>query len=141
MTINRRTTAVTPRGINHLVLNVRDIDEAHHFWSQLLGFRQVGELHDGPMTMRFYAGHDDDAPKHHDLALVQRAGLPEPPPAWSMLDGTLAVNHVAIAYPDRDSWLEQVQFLEEQGVRMNLRINHGMTHSVYVNDPNGYGVE
>ena len=24
---------------------------------------------------------------------------------------------------------------------MNLRVNHGMTHSVYINDPNGYGVE
>lgn len=24
---------------------------------------------------------------------------------------------------------------------MNVRVDHGMTHSVYVNDPNGYGVE
>jgi catechol-2,3-dioxygenase len=34
-----------------------------------------------------------------------------------------------------------VQFLEDQGVKMNLRIDHGMTHSIYINDPNGYGVE
>ena len=34
-----------------------------------------------------------------------------------------------------------MQFLKEQGVKMNLRVNHGMTHSVYINDPNGYGVE
>ena len=36
---------VTPSGVNHLVLNVRDIEESHHFWSDLLGFKQVGEIH------------------------------------------------------------------------------------------------
>src|ERR1700732_3799593 len=37
--------AVSPSGINHLVLNVRDIDESHKFWPQIVGFQQVGELH------------------------------------------------------------------------------------------------
>ena len=27
------------------------------------------------------------------------------------------------------------------GVKFNWRVNHGVTHSVYINDPNGYGVE
>ena len=58
-----------------------------------------------------------------------------------MFEGACAVNHIAITYPDRASWLEQVQFLKDQGVKMNLRVDHGMTHSVYINDPNGYGVE
>ena len=78
---------------------------------------------------------------HHDIALVERDSLPEPPDEWCMFDGICAVNHIAITYPDRASWLEQVQYLKEQGVRMNLRVDHGMTHSVYINDPNGYGVE
>jgi catechol 2,3-dioxygenase len=92
------------------------------------------------MTMRFYSGVVDDV-NHHDIALVEREGLPKPPDEWSMFDGVSAINHIAITYPDRASWLEQVQFLKEQGVKMNLRVNHGMTHSVYINDPNGYGVE
>ena len=137
--IAKRTTAVTPRGINHLVLNVRDIEESHHFWCDLLGFVQVGELHRG-MTMRFYSGVVDDV-NHHDLALVERDGLADPPEKWSMVDGRSAINHIAITYPDRESWLEQVQFLKDQGVSMNLRMDHGMTHSMYINDPNGYGVE
>jgi catechol 2,3-dioxygenase-like lactoylglutathione lyase family enzyme len=144
-TIKKRTAAVTPRGVNHLVLNVRDMNESHHFWSDLLGFKQVGELHprtDGipSMTMRFYSGVVDDV-NHHDIALVERAEVPEPPAEWSMYGGACAINHIAITYPDRESWLEQVQFLKDQGVNMNLRVNHGMTHSVYINDPNGYGVE
>lgn len=135
---------VTPRGINHLVLNVRDIEESHHFWADLLGFRQVGELHprDGdpnPMVMRFYSGVVDDV-NHHDIALVERKELPEPE-EWSMVAGTQAVNHIAITYPDQDSWKQQVEYLCEQGVDVNLRIDHGMTHSIYINDPNGYGVE
>lgn len=136
---------VTPRGVNHLVLNVRDIEESHHFWCDLLGFKQVGELHprDGgapSMTMRFYSGVVDDV-NHHDLALVERPGLPEPPEQWSMFEGACAVNHIAITYPDQASWKQQVEFLRDAGVHMNLRVDHGMTHSVYINDPNGYGVE
>jgi catechol 2,3-dioxygenase len=138
--------AVTPVGVNHLVLNVRDMEESHHFWCDLLGFQQVGELKprdDGipSMKMRFYSGVSDNEHSHHDVALVERAGLNEPPSQWSMFDGNLAVNHIAITYPDRDSWRRQVSWLQENGVKVNLRVDHGMTHSIYINDPNGYGVE
>ena len=33
------------------------------------------------------------------------------------------------------------QIPAERGVKFNWRVNHGVTHSVYINDPNGYGVE
>ncbi len=144
-TIAKRDTAVTPRGVNHIVLNVRNMEESHHFWSDLLGFEQVGEL--GPrdadlpqMNMRFYSGVAEQV-SHHDIALVERPGIAEPAEPWSMATGDCAINHIAVTYPDRESWLEQVQFLRDNGVPMNLRVDHGMTHSVYVNDPNGYGVE
>ena len=35
---------VTPRGIDNLVLNVRNLEESHRFWTEIVGFRQVGEL-------------------------------------------------------------------------------------------------
>ena len=92
------------------------------------------------MNMRFYSGVVEDV-NHHDLALVERRGLPEPPPEWSMFEGVLAINHIAISYPDRESWMEQLAFLDQNDVKMNLRVDHGMTHSMYINDPNGYGVE
>ena len=140
--IAKRSAAVTPRGINHLVLNVRDLEESHQFWCDKLGFVQVGKLKNPGMKMRFYSGMVDGDVDHHDLALVEQGdNLPEPPEQWSMVRSSLAVNHIASTYPDRDSWLEQVQFLKDQGVDMNLRMDHGMTHSVYINDPNGYGVE
>ena len=36
------TDAQTPCGLNHLVLNVRDVGESRRFWTNLLGFHQVG---------------------------------------------------------------------------------------------------
>jgi len=76
---------VTPVGLNHLVINVRDLEESHRFWTETLGFKQVGEVRprpDRPVTpkMRFYSGdHGGGRMNHHDIALVENTSLPEPP--------------------------------------------------------------
>jgi catechol-2,3-dioxygenase len=137
--------AVTPVGINHLVLNVRDLEESHAFWAEIMGFKQVGELHPRPdrpepPKMRFYSGDHSGKLNHHDLALVEMPNLP-PPAAWSMFDSPVAINHVAITLPSREAWLKQLAFLQSKGVEFHRRVNHGMTHSVYISDPNGYGIE
>jgi catechol-2,3-dioxygenase len=137
--------AVTPAGINHLVLNVRDIEESHAFWTEIMGFKQVGELHPrpdrpAPPKMRFYSGDHSGKMNHHDLALVEMPDLP-PPTEWSMFGSPVAINHIAITWPNREAWLKQVAFLQQKGVTFHRRVNHGMTHSVYINDPNGYGIE
>ncbi|WP_428119669.1 VOC family protein [Candidatus Poriferisodalis sp.] len=146
--VPKRTEPVAPRGVNHLVLNVRDIEESHHFWSNLLGFRQVGNLVAAPdgrqrPTMRFYSGTRDaeEGQHHHDIALMEQDDLAPPPEKWTLGSGGCAVNHIAITYPDRESWLSQVQYLMDNGVRIGRRTDHGMTHSIYITDPNGYGVE
>jgi catechol 2,3-dioxygenase len=51
------------------------------------------------------------------------------------------INHVAIAWPDREAWLKQLEFLQSKGVPFHRRTNHGMTHSVYISDPDGHGIE
>lgn len=138
--------AVTPVGVNHLVLNVHNMEESHAFWTGIMGFKQVGQLKPGTipdvkLKMRFYSGETDGDVSHHDLALVEMPGLPERPANWDMFNNPQAINHVAITLPDRESWQKQVAFLRSKGIKFNMRINHGMTHSVYINDPNGYGIE
>jgi catechol 2,3-dioxygenase-like lactoylglutathione lyase family enzyme len=142
------SAAVTPLGINHLVLNVRDIEESHYFWTEILGFKQVGELRrtaqrPNPPKMRFYSGDDGgSAQHHHHIALVENPNLPTPPKDWSMYGGApLAVNHIALTLASREAWLRQLAFLQSRGVKFDRRVNHGMTHSLYIHDPNGYGVE
>jgi len=136
----------TPRGINHLVLNVRDLEESHRFWTEIVGFRQVGELkprpdRPNPAKMRFYSGNRDGETHHHDIALVENRDLPKPPENWSMFGMPCAVNHIAITMPDREAWLRHLAYLQAKGVKFGRRVEHGMTHSLYINDPNGYGVE
>ncbi|MEZ5378027.1 MAG: VOC family protein [Acidimicrobiales bacterium] len=128
--------------LQHLVLNVRDIEASERFYG-LLGFEPCGKLNSpgAPgVDMRFYRG---DEGHHHDLALVQ---IPNPegagaPPNWDMFTGIPGIAHFALAYPDRDSWLAQIEYLQNEGVEFAIRGNHGMTHSAYVVDPDGHGVE
>src|SRR6266853_1330354 len=122
------TTAQTPRGINHVVLNVRDIEVSHRFWTEIMGFRCVAQLKPRPdrvrPKMRFYSGVSESGDvTHHDLALA------EAPKREGETDG------------ERESWLKQVEHLREKGVTFHRRINHGMTHSVYISDPDGHGIE
>ena len=53
----------------------------------------------------------------------------------------VGVNHIAIAYPDREAFLTQLRHLKANGVEFIVRGNHGMTHSAYIADPDGYGLE
>ncbi len=136
----------TPVGVNHVVLNVYDIEESHRFWTEVIGLKQVGALRprddmgDLP-AMRFYSGDHGGKLTHHDLALVESPNLPPRPKEWELFGAPQAINHVAIAMPDRDTWLKKLEELQAKDIKFNLRVNHGVTHSVYINDPNGYGVE
>jgi catechol 2,3-dioxygenase len=137
--------AVSPIGINHLVLNVRDIEESHKFWTEIVGLKQVAVLQQRPdrptmPKMRFYSAVNDGKVTHHTVALVESPNLPPPAP-WVLADGSVAINHVALTMPNREAWQKQLAFLQSRGIKFNWRVNHGVTHSVYVNDPNGYGVE
>ncbi len=140
------TGPVTPTGLNHLVLNVRNLDESHQFWTEVVGFKQVGELkatptRPNPPRMRFYSGDHGGKMNHHDIALIENTALPAPPDEWAMNGMPMAISHIAISFPDRESWLRQLEWCQARGVKFNRRVEHGMTHSLYINDPNGYGVE
>lgn len=133
---------VTPAGLNHLVINVRDLEESHRFWTEVLGFEHVGTLRPAPdrpdpPRMRFYSGRRNGRHNHHDIALIENRSLPDP------AEGRVptAINHIAVTLPDRESWLAQLAWLQNKGVVFNRRVEHGVTHSVYIEDPNGYGVE
>jgi catechol 2,3-dioxygenase-like lactoylglutathione lyase family enzyme len=137
-----------PRGVNHLVLNVRNLEVSHRFWTEIMGFRCVAELKSTPERkrpkMRFYSGLDPHGDvTHHDVALaeVPDGGTGADRQAWDLMPSRVGLNHVAIAWPDRESWLKQVEFLRAKGVTFHRRVNHGMTHSVYISDPDGHGIE
>lgn len=136
----------TPCGVNHVVLNVRDMEESHRFWTEVVGLKQVGTFQPPPEMqpfpkMQFYSGQRDGKVTHHDVALMENPDIPPPPAEGEAPERPLALNHIAIAMPDRESWMKKLADLQAQGVKFDMRVNHGVTHSVYISDPNGYGVE
>ena len=91
---------VTPRGINHLVLNVRDIEESHRFWTEIVGLKQVAALRPRPDVpnlpkMRFYSAVNDGKVTHHTVALVESPNLP-PPGEWVLANASVAINTTPI---------------------------------------------
>jgi catechol 2,3-dioxygenase len=58
-----------------------------------------------------------------------------------MRPSRLGANHIAITWPTREAWLHQVEWLRLNDIKFHVRLDHGMTHSVYVSDPNGIGIE
>lgn len=128
--------------INHLVLSVRDIDNSHQFYTDVLGFERCGELSRTDFgSMWFYRGHPTS---HHDIALVQIQTENEHPiPLWTgMLPApTPGLNHIAIGYPSREEWLDRLSQIKLNGVEFLVRGNHGMTHSAYIRDPDGNLIE
>jgi len=146
MPSSQAAVAVRPCAINHVVLNVRDMEESHRFWTEIVGFRQVGQAkprpdRPNPPNMRFYSADHGGKLSHHDLALVENRDLPPPPKEWSLFGMPMAVNHIAVALPSREAWLQQLAFLQARGIKFDRRVDHGMTHSLYIHDPNGYGIE
>ena len=142
-------TSATGPSFQHLALMVRDIEKSHRFYTEALGFEQCGTLDPQmtidsvgiPVDFRFYRGAAD---RHHDFALVQTPDpsvFAEADTEWNMFDNKVGINHIAICYPNRDEFLSRLRHLREFGVEFRMRGNHGMTHSVYVSDPDGNGIE
>ena len=78
-----QTDLVAPIGINHLVINVRNMAELHRFWTEIVGLKQVGAVRPrgdrGPTrTMQFYSADHDGQMTHHDVALMEYPELPAP---------------------------------------------------------------
>lgn len=132
-----------PKGptLQHLALMVRDIEASHRFYTDVLGLEQCGKVNRPDVDFRFYRGAPD---RHHDFALVQipdPSAFPPPNLAWNMVENKVGINHIAICYPSREAFLERLRVLRDHNVEFRVRGNHGMTHSVYVADPDGNGIE
>ena len=132
----------TPSGLNHLVLNVRDMERAHHFWCECLGFRHVATWRQpGPKGvpaahMRFYSGVHDGQLRHHDIGLLERPSMPE-----DLAPYPQRLNHLAVTYPTYEAWQRQIQFLIAQGLKPFRQVERGATFSAHLNDPDGHEVE
>ena len=74
---------------------------------------------------------------HHHIGLnswESKGGSPPPP-------GTTGLFHTAIRYPTRRSLADALRRLTEAGIGLTGASDHGVSEALYLNDPDGNGVE
>ncbi len=123
----------TVRGVHHLALIARDVEETITFYQELLGFPLV-EL----VENRDYQGSSHfffDIGNRNLLGFFDFPGHDHPP--FSETIG--AVQHLALS-TTQENFDAAKQRLEEAGVEY-IGPDRGIDNSIYFRDPNGVGIE
>jgi len=116
--------------IGHVHLKVADLDRAIGFYRDVLGFDLMQRM--GDQAAFLSAGG-----YHHHIGLntwESKGGSPPPP-------GTTGLYHVAIRYPTRAGLADALKRLVEHKVPISGASDHGVSEAIYLNDPDGNGVE
>ena len=122
--------AIDPRvDIGHVHLKVADLDRALGFYCGVLGF-ELQQRWNG-------AAFVSAGGYHHHLGLNtwESAGGTPPPP------GHTGLYHVAIRYPDRAQLADALRRLVDARIPLTGASDHGVSEALYLNDPDGNGVE
>ena len=116
--------------IGHVHLKVSDLDRAEAFYRDVLGF-EVQQHFDSSAAFLSAGGY------HHHIGLNiwQSRGGPPPPL------GTTGLFHLAILYPTRADLATAVKRVLEQGVPLAGASDHGVSEAIYLQDPDGNGIE
>jgi catechol 2,3-dioxygenase len=119
--------------VGHVHLRVADLDRALAFYRDGLGLAVTADGRRVGVDAVFLAAGD----YHHHLALNtwQSAGGSAPPP------GCTGLHHVAFLYPDRHELARAIQRLVDHGWPIGHATDHGGSVAVYLDDPDGNGVE
>ncbi|HXM57422.1 MAG TPA: VOC family protein [Candidatus Dormibacteraeota bacterium] len=124
-------SAVDPRvRIGHVHLKVADLERSLAFYHGLLGFELTQRM--GDQAAFLSAGG-----YHHHIAINtwESAGGSTPPP------GATGLYHHAILYPDRRALARAVKRLVMAGWPLTGASDHGVSEAIYLDDPDGNGVE
>jgi catechol 2,3-dioxygenase len=118
--------------VGHVHLKVADLDRSLAFYRDGLGFNVIadGRPH---LEAAFLAAGD----YHHHIGLNtwESAGGAPPPP------GHTGLYHVAFVYPDRNELAAAARRLLDHGYAIDHASDHAATVSIYLEDPDGNGVE
>ena len=116
--------------IGHVHLKVADIERSLAFYCGVLGFA---------LTQRFggEAAFIAAGDYHHHIGLNtwESRGGSRPAP------GTTGLYHLAILYPSRATLGDALRRLVDAGVALTGASDHGVSEALYLDDPDGNGVE
>jgi len=116
--------------IGHVHLKVSNLERAITFYRDLLGF-ELTTMYGSQAAFLSAGGY------HHHIGLN----------TWHSLDGPPApvrsagLYHTAILYPSRRDLAEIYKRLLDAGYPITGASDHGVSEAIYLNDPDGNGVE
>jgi catechol 2,3-dioxygenase len=114
--------------LGHVVLYVTDLTQSADFYGHTLGFKEITR---GPGMAMFSSGRT-----HHELLLLEVGGQKRK----KMLEPGLY--HIGFKIGDGPQAIKDVyKELKEKGVTIVGSADHGVTHSLYIEDPDGNELE
>jgi catechol 2,3-dioxygenase len=111
-------------------LKVSDLNRAVAFYRDVLGFEETTRM--GDQAAFLSAGG-----YHHHIGLntwESKGGSPPP-------RGSTGLFHTAIRYPNRAALAKALRRVVDAGVPLMGASDHGVSEAIYLNDPDGNGVE
>jgi len=116
--------------IGHIHLKVADLERAIAFYRDVLGFE---------LTQRFgrQAAFLSAGGYHHHIGLNTWESRNGERPAR----GTTGLYHAAILYPNRRELARALTCLLENRVPISGAADHGVSEAIYLEDPDGNGLE
>lgn len=121
--------------LGHLVLYVRDVRRSAAFYRDVLGWRQIVPGDDQPPVgvAAFSGGRT-----HHELLLIEVGADAQPIPAGRRV----GLYHFGLRVGSSDDELRQMLArVRQAGAEVLGASDHGVTHSLYIADPDGNEVE
>jgi catechol 2,3-dioxygenase len=117
--------------LGHIVLYVRDLERSRRFYGEVLGWKEVARL--GAQGAMFSSGRT-----HHELLLLEvgPGATPIPP------GPRVGMYHFGLKIGETDEELrEALDRLTEAGAKVGGAADHTVTHSLYIEDPDGNEIE
>lgn len=119
--------------LGHLVLYVRDLERSRRFYRDVLGFAPLPLEESGFPAAAFSSGRT-----HHELMLIEVGEQAAPIPRGRRV----GMYHFGLKIGTTDDELrEAVAVLRDNDVELVGATDHGVTHSLYILDPDGNEIE
>ena len=117
--------------LGHIVLYVRDVEVSRGFYRDVLGWKEIAAV--GHRMAMFSSGRT-----HHELLLIEVG-----PDATPIPNGRrVGMYHFGLKIGTTDEELrEALRTLVDAGANVVGTADHGVTHSLYITDPDGNEIE